>query len=103
MKKPKKIQKTQVVSITSEDKMGLEQKTVLVAKECNDVMVFLVDLVQDIKAKKSAKDIAITSLPKLIGAIDGIEQIKTEASADLSVVLATVGYHSGAIAGVLVK
>lgn len=50
-----------------------------VPKEMNDVKVFLIQLVQDIKEKKDIAVIISSSLPALISAVDGYEKLGEEA------------------------
>lgn len=77
-------------------------KNVKVAKETSEVMDLLVTLVKDIKAKKTASQIAGDTLSKLMTAIEGIDQVDDEAKENLSVMLATVGYSTGDLAGALI-
>lgn len=79
----------------------IETKSLPYAKEIGDVGVALSGLVSDIKAKKSVTEIVGGSLQNLIAAVDGVEKIDDEIAADPKVAFATMGYHSGEIAGAL--
>lgn len=59
--------------------MALVEETVLVPKEMQDVRVFLVQLMKDIKAKKGVAEIAAGSLGNLMAAVEGYDQLDDEA------------------------
>lgn len=80
----------------------IETKSLPIAKETDDAMLLLVALVKDIKAKKSATEIGVDCLPKLMEAVSGIDQVDDEAKENKEVVLATVGYRTGELAGALI-
>ena len=48
-------------------------------KECEDVRKFLIELVEDIKAKKDVAVIAAENLPNLMAAVQGYDQLGAEA------------------------
>ncbi len=62
--------------------MELVKLEVEVPKEMLDVKNFLVELVQDIKAKKGIAAIAGENLPNLIVAFDGFEKLGEEAKSE---------------------
>lgn len=76
--------------------MAIVKMELDVAKESKDVMDLLVVLVKDIRAKKTIAEISADALPKLMGAIDGVNQIPDEVK-DRKVVMATAGYSLGEI------
>lgn len=59
--------------------MALVSLKVDVPKEMNDIRVFLVQLIADIKAKKSVAEIVGGSLGGLMAAIEGWDQLDDEA------------------------
>ena len=59
--------------------MALVEISLAVPKEMNDVRLFLVALVEAIKAKKSLAEISAGSLPGLMSAIEGFDQLDDEA------------------------
>lgn len=81
----------------------IEDKQLPMAKETDDVLTMIVELIEDIKAGKSYMTIAGENLPNLKDALDGIDKIDDEYKEDMRVALATIGYRSGEIAGVLLK
>jgi hypothetical protein len=79
----------------------IETKQVQIAKEVDEVFVFLIELVRDLKAKKSITDIAAENLPALMQAMSGLDQIDDEVSKDKFVVGQTAGYRLGELTAVL--
>jgi len=74
----------------------LVTETVSVPKEAKEVKDLLVQLVADIKAKKTAVEIAGNSLPKLMAAIDGFEKLDEEAkSPQIAVLVGLLGGQIG--------
>lgn len=71
------------------------------AKEADDVGVMLVSIVKAIKAKKPAMEIAAGELQHLMDAIAGVDQVVAEGKENPEVMAATIGYHVGAIPGIL--
>jgi hypothetical protein len=53
-----------------------------IPKEMDDIRVFLVAVVADIKAKKQAMEIVSGNLQKLIDAVAGFEKLGEEAKSD---------------------
>lgn len=82
--------------------MSIGKKELDYAKETGEAMEFLVNVVKDVKAGKDVGAIAAGSLQEFMTAIQGIDQVPAEAKASKSVVLATVGYHTGALAGAMI-
>jgi hypothetical protein len=74
--------------------MAIEKKEIEFAKEVDDALVFLVELVKDIKAGKNAAQIAAENLPGLMNAIGSADQIPEEFKSS-EVFLQTVGYRFG--------
>jgi hypothetical protein len=75
--------------------MAIQQKQIDYSKELDDVMVLLIALTKDIKAKKSLPDITTDVLPKLISAMDGVNQVGDEISSNHLVAGQTMGYRFG--------
>jgi hypothetical protein len=78
------------------------EKTVQYAKEIDDVMMLVVELLKDVKAGKGALEIGAENLPLLMQAVAGAEQIKDELAMNKEVVLQTIGSQVGSIAAVFV-
>lgn len=66
------------------------EEKVQLPKEMNDVRVLLVELVKDVKAKKSPMAIASENLPLLIAAGDGMDKLAAEAKSAAAVDLAAL-------------
>ena len=81
--------------------MGIQTKQVEYAKEIDDVLVLVVELVKDIKAKKDMSALAAENLPNLMNAIGGLDQVGDEFK-NKQVVLSTVGYRVGELGGALI-
>lgn len=81
--------------------MAILKKEVQYAKEVDDVCVALVGFVKDLKAKKPVGDILSGSMPKLIDAISGVDQIGDEEKASRAVFLETILYRVGELADAL--
>lgn len=62
--------------------MELVKVEIEVPKEMLDVKTFLVELVADIKAKKSVASIAAENLPNLMAAVDGFNKLGEEAKVE---------------------
>lgn len=80
--------------------MGLENKQLQVAKELDDALLALVGLAKDLKAKKGVAEILAGSLPALIKAMEGLDQIDDELKANPGAFAATAGYRVGEVVGV---
>lgn len=74
--------------------MGKEKKEIEFNKETDDVMVLVIELVKDIKAKKPLAQLGAENLANLMTAIQGVDQIPAEAK-DKLVEMQTVGYRMG--------
>jgi hypothetical protein len=59
--------------------MALVELKIEVPKEMNDIRVFLVQLISDIKAKKPTTEIIAGSLGGLMASIEGFDQLDEEA------------------------
>ena len=79
----------------------LANKEVQYAKEIDDCMVLVVELLRDIKAKKGAAEIAGENLQNLINAMAGMDGIKDELH-NPQVVAQTVGYRTGELVAVFI-
>lgn len=78
--------------------MAIEKKELEYAKELDDVLVLVVELIKVIKKKGD-----YTSLvDELVNAITGMEQIPAEIS-HLKPLLTTVGHRSGELVEIFVK
>lgn len=73
--------------------MAIQKKEVEFAKELDDAMFLIVELVKDIKAGKEMTVIAAENLPNLINAVSGAEQIGEEVSTSMSVAVQTVTFR----------
>lgn len=82
--------------------MAIEKKEVDIAKEVDDVGRLLVELVADIRAKKSVTEIAGENIQNLIDAINGIDQVDDEIKANRKVVMATIGARTGELADAII-
>ena len=82
--------------------MAIEKKEIQYAKELDDVMSLVVNLVADIKAKKDVSAIASENLPLLVKAIEGINAIPQEYAGDKKAFFETVGIGLGGLVGVLI-
>ena len=80
----------------------IAQKEVSYAKEIDDVLVLVVELVKDIKAKKGVSEIASENIANLMAALSGIDQANEEMK-NKAVVLQTIGYRLGDLAAALVE
>jgi hypothetical protein len=74
------------------------EKNLKVAKEVSDVGEALVGIVKAFRAGKPVQEVAVGELPKVLAALDGVDQIDDELKADRKVALATLGYHTGELA-----
>lgn len=83
--------------------MAIEKKEYDCAKEVDDVLALVVSIVEDIKAKKSATDIATGNLAGLMDAISGADKALDEHAANPGAVYATVGVRVGELVGALLK
>lgn len=78
----------------------IQKREVEYAKELDDVFVLAIELVKDIRAKKSATVIAGENLQNFINAVNAFDQIPEEAKNKL-VALQTSGYRSGELAAAI--
>lgn len=72
-------------------------------KEIDDVMILVVGLVSDLKAKKSLAEISADNLPKLYAAIGSIGGVAGDFKEDMQVALETIGFRLGELGGALLK
>jgi phosphoglycerate dehydrogenase-like enzyme len=80
----------------------IAKKEVEYAKEIDDVMVMIIELVKDLKAKKGVAELAAENLPNLMNAMSGLDQLDEELAASKSVAMSTIGFRVGELAGELV-
>lgn len=80
----------------------IEKKEIEFTKEIDDVLMFVNELVRDIKAKKDLSTITTENIPNLITAIDGVSEMAEEAK-HTEIVAKTVGYRSGELVGILIE
>lgn len=73
----------------------IEKKEMEIAKEVDDVGMFLAELVRDIRAKKPIADIMAENIMNLTQAISGVDQVDDEWEANRRVALMTIGYRTG--------
>ena len=81
--------------------MGLEQKSVTVAKEADDVLFAVIELVKDLKAGKDLATVAAENLPNLLTALNGVDQVTSEWASSPQAVYSTVGYRVGELVAAL--
>ncbi len=81
----------------------LIKKEVDIAKEADEVMEAVVSIVKDLKAGKTIQEVGAGNLPKILAAVQGIDQLDDEMAQNKGVVLATIGYRSGELAGALLE
>jgi hypothetical protein len=79
----------------------VEKKEIMIAKEVDDVMVFIIELLKDIKEKKDVSALVAENLTNLINAIGGIDQMSDELKDEA--LFATIGYRLGEVAGIFLK
>ena len=79
----------------------IQSKQVEYAKEIDDVMALLVHMLSDIRAGKSAAEIASGNIAPLMEAVAGIDGVSAELAASRKVVPETVGYRVGELTDVL--
>ncbi len=75
--------------------MSIQKREVEYAKELDDCAALLVHIVRDVKAGKTAAEIASGSLQDLMTAMSGIDQVDDELAANRKVALQTIGYRTG--------
>lgn len=80
--------------------MAKEKKEIEYSKETDDVLVAIVELVKDVRAKKPISQLAGENLQNLINAVGGADQIPDEEK-DRKVFLQTIGYRTGELADAL--
>lgn len=83
--------------------MALEQKTIEVTKELDDVLLAVVALIKDVKEKKQLTQILTESIPAIIAAVDGVDQIDDELKAHQIEFMRTAGLRVGDIVGAFLK
>lgn len=81
--------------------MAIEQKQIDYAKELDDVLVLLVDLLKEIKAGKSVAQIATDELQDLFTAVAGVSDIPSEFATSREVALQTAFYRTASIVDTL--
>lgn len=79
----------------------IEQKQIDVAKELDEVMLLIVGLVGDIKAKKSPGEIAAGRLGDLMNALGGMDQLDDEMRLNRKAALGVIGLRMGELADAL--
>ena len=78
--------------------MAIEDRNVKVAKEIDDIMLLVPEIVRQIRAGKGLAELASMEFSALVAAVQGLDQVSAELKADRKVVLQTIGYRSGEIA-----
>lgn len=77
----------------------IKERTVMYAKELDDVMVLIVELVKVIKNKGDYTEL----MDELINAINGIDEIDEEYKENLIVAIQTITHRTAEIADVFIK
>jgi len=75
--------------------MAIVKVEVELAKEVDDVGLFLAELVRDIRAKKPATAIMAENIVNLTNAIAGVDQVDDEFALNRKVALETIGRQTG--------
>lgn len=83
--------------------MAIQKREVDFAKEIDDVMAVVVDIIKAVKSKKPLGELAAAEFPALVTAIEGVGQIAEELKASKTTVLETIGFRTGEIAGALLE
>ena len=80
----------------------IQKKEVEYAKEVDDVLILVIELVKDIKAKKAIAEIAAENFPNLIAALSGLDSAPEELK-NKAVALETIGYRLGDLANAFLE
>lgn len=83
------------------DKMALQKREILIAKEIDDLGKLLVGIVKDVRAGKTAAEIGTGSLTNFIEAISGVDQLDDEAKSNRLAALQTISLRLAEIVDVL--
>lgn len=75
--------------------MAIEDRSVKVAKEVDDVVALLPKIVKEIRAGKGVVELSATVFGDLVAAVQGVDQVGEELKANRQVVLETIGYRTG--------
>ncbi len=81
--------------------MSVHSKTVNVCGEVDSLLSFVVGVVKDVKAGKSASDVVADAVPALVAALTGLGDLKSEL-ADRKDVEATVALKVAELVNVFV-
>jgi hypothetical protein len=81
--------------------MAIEKREVDVAKEIDDVMKAVVEIVKDVKEKKSVADIAMENMQNLIDALSGVDQMGSELEENRAAAMSTVALRVAELADLL--
>lgn len=79
----------------------IQSKPVEYAKELDDALALVVELIKDIKAKKSAAEIASENIPLLMNALSGADQISDELKANKVAAFNAVSLRIGELVSAL--
>lgn len=82
--------------------MSMHKKEIEYAKEIDDVMYFVIELVKDLKAKKAISEVAAENLANLMSALSGMDGLDEEMKSK-AIALSTIGYRSGELAAALLE
>jgi len=83
--------------------MAIEKKQIEFAKELDDALLLLIQVVKDAKSGKSPAEIASGSLPAFLAAVQGIDQVDDEMTANPAAFFSTIGYRGGELAAAFLK
>jgi len=75
-------------------------KEVEISKELDDVLICLVKIAGDVKAKKSVAEIVGGSFAQLMAAFDGFDKLPEEAKVNFQAFSSTIGYRLGELVSV---
>lgn len=82
--------------------MGVVKVEVEIAKEIDDVMGLVVELIKDIKAKKGVAELAAENLQGLMNAIAGIDQVQGEIAANKKAAIQGISLRVGDLVSALI-
>ncbi|MGB1290515.1 MAG: hypothetical protein ACPG5Z_00185 [Pseudoalteromonas sp.] len=81
----------------------IESKSVEFAKEIDDIMLLVIQVVKDLKEGKDVSELVSSNLGGLLAAIEGADQADDEYKENLAAAMATVGYRAGELGAALLE
>lgn len=80
----------------------IEKKELDIAKEADDVMLALIHVIKELKAGQDVMSVASSSLPKLIDAVSGVDQLDDEWKENRAALIGTAAYRLGELVDSLI-